>query len=80
MIKIHNKKKCTVMASLKVPRKTVNRWGIYSVGNIINKYNFFVKDVIEKPEISKTPSNFAVIGRYILPKKILAVLRRFFII
>ena len=29
-----------------------------------------IKDVIEKPSISKAPSNKAVIGRYILPKKI----------
>ena len=30
MILIHNKKKCSVMASMKVNKKTVNRWGIYS--------------------------------------------------
>ena len=30
MILMHNKKKCSVMASMKVKRKTVNRWGIYS--------------------------------------------------
>ena len=29
MISIHKKKKCSVMASMKVQRKTVNRWGIY---------------------------------------------------
>ena len=29
-----------------------------------------IKDVIEKPSTSKAPSNKAVIGRYILPKKI----------
>ena len=43
MILIHNKKKCSVMASMKVNKKTVNR---------------------------SAPSNNAVIGRYILPKKI----------
>ena len=30
MISIHNKKKCSVMASMKVNKKTVNRWGIFS--------------------------------------------------
>ncbi len=30
MISLHNKKKCSIMASMLVNRKTVNRWGIYS--------------------------------------------------
>ena len=36
----------------------------------INKNNFFIKDVVEKPEIKYAPSNSAVIGRYILSKDI----------
>ena len=70
MILMHNKKKCSVMASMKVKRKTVNRWGIYSKKNNINKNNFYINDVVEKPDIKSAPSNNAVIGRYILPKKI----------
>ena len=70
MIIIHNKKKCSVMASMKVNKKTVNRWGIYSKKSDINKNNFYIKDVVEKPSINLAPSNNAVIGRYILPKKI----------
>ena len=30
MISIHNKLKCSVMASMKVKKKNVMRWGIYS--------------------------------------------------
>ena len=37
MISIHKKKKCSVMASMKVHRKTVNRWGIYMKKNNIDK-------------------------------------------
>ena len=75
MISIHNKKKCSIMASMKVKRKTVNRWGIYSKKKKINQNNFYIKDVIEKPDIKSAPSNNAVIGRYILPKKIFAKLK-----
>ena len=75
MIAIHNKKKCSIMASMNVKRKTVNRWGIYSIKSKINKDNFYIKDVVEKPEIRFAPSNNAVIGRYILPKKIFNKLR-----
>ncbi len=70
MISIYNKNKCSVMASMKVKRNTVNRWGIYSKQSKINSDNFYIKDVIEKPDIKSAPSNNAVIGRYILPKKI----------
>ena len=48
MITIHKKFKCSVMASMKVKKNNVNRWGIYSVNKKINKQNFLIKDVIEK--------------------------------
>ena len=70
MISIHNKYKSSVMASLNVKRNTVSRWGIYKLGKKINKKNYLINDVIEKPSINKAPSNKAVIGRYILPKNI----------
>ena len=75
MILVHNKKKCSVMASMKVNKKTVNRWGIYSKKKNINKNNFYINDVVEKPDIKSAPSNNAVIGRYILPKKIFKKLK-----
>ena len=70
MISIHNKKNCSVMASMRVNKSTVNRWGIYSKKKNINKNNFYISDVIEKPDIKSAPSSNAVIGRYILTKKI----------
>ena len=75
MISLHKKKNCSIMASMSVNKKTVNRWGIYSKKSKINKNNFYIKDVIEKPNIKSAPSNNAVIGRYILPKKIFLKLK-----
>ena len=75
MISISMKNKCSVMASMKVKKNNVSRWGIYSVSRRLNKDNFFIKDVIEKPTIKKAPSTNAVIGRYILPKKIFSKLK-----
>jgi len=75
MISIFKKNKCSVMASMKVNKKTVNRWGIYSKKKKLDNNNFLIKDVIEKPEIKNSPSNNAVIGRYILPKKIFEKLK-----
>tara|TARA_B100000886_G_scaffold323424_1_gene267216 strand:- start:171 stop:986 length:816 start_codon:yes stop_codon:yes gene_type:complete len=76
MINIHNQFKSSVMASMNVNKKTVSRWGIYKLKKKINKNNFFIDRVVEKPSIKNAPSNKAVIGRYILPKKIFSKLKK----
>ena len=75
MIKIFKRNKCSVMACMKVNKNTVDRWGIFSIRSKISKNNFYIKDVIEKPHIQSASSNRAVIGRYILPKKIFSKLK-----
>jgi len=70
MIAVHKKFNTSVMASMKVSKNEVSRWGIYNVEKKINDKNFIIKSVIEKPSIKKAPSSKAVIGRYILPKTI----------
>jgi UTP--glucose-1-phosphate uridylyltransferase len=70
MIAIHKKFNSSVMASMKVNKKNVSRWGIYDVKEKINNKNFIIKGVVEKPDIKLAPSTNAVIGRYILPKTI----------
>ena len=74
MIQVHKRYKSSVMASMNVNKKTVSRWGIYELSRKIDKKNFLIKGVVEKPLISNAPSNKAVIGRYILPKKIFSKL------
>ena len=75
LIKLHKKYKSSIIASKKVDKKNVTRWGIFDIKKI-NKRDFNIKDVVEKPSIKLAPSNFAVIGRYILPKKIFKVLKK----
>ena len=76
MISIHSKHNCSVMASIKVKKNNVSRWGIYSVREKLSKNNFIINDVVEKPSINKAPSTNAVIGRYILPKEIFKKLEK----
>jgi UTP--glucose-1-phosphate uridylyltransferase len=70
MIAVHKKFNASVMASMKVAKNEVSRWGIYNIKEKINNKNFIIKSVVEKPSIKEAPSNNAVIGRYILPKSI----------
>ena len=68
MIKVHQKYKASVMASMKVKNNNVSRWGIYKINKKLNKRNFIIEGVVEKPSEKQAPSNNAVIGRYILPR------------
>ena len=76
MIRISKKLNCSVMASLKVQKNNVSRWGIYSIKKKINSENFIINDFIEKPKVKNAPSNNAIIGRYILPKQIFPILQK----
>ena len=74
MIALHKKTKGSVISTKKVDKKNVSRWGILGFKNK-TKNSFVINSVIEKPKLSEAPSNYAIIGRYILPKKILSVLK-----
>jgi len=74
MIKLHTKYKSSVIASKKVKKKDVSRWGIFDLQKL-NKSNFLIKGVVEKPSVKKATSNYAIIGRYILPKEIFKILQ-----
>ncbi|MDC3020616.1 sugar phosphate nucleotidyltransferase [Candidatus Pelagibacter sp.] len=76
MIRLHKKHKASVMASMPVKKNNVNRWGIYSVASKIDRSNFVISDVIEKPTVKEAPSKNAVIGRYILSRDIFKILKK----
>tara|TARA_Y100000590_G_scaffold23303_1_gene26737 strand:- start:2013 stop:2831 length:819 start_codon:yes stop_codon:yes gene_type:complete len=75
MIALHKKYKASIIASKRVKKNNVSRWGILKVKKINNR-DFIINDVIEKPTVKKAPSRHAVIGRYILPKKIFKILEK----
>tara|TARA_B100000902_G_C27285795_1_gene904352 strand:+ start:125 stop:760 length:636 start_codon:yes stop_codon:yes gene_type:complete len=76
MIRSHKIYKASIMASMSVNKKTVSRWGIFKLDKKLNKTDYLINGVVEKPSIKKAPSNKAVIGRYILPKTIFSKLSK----
>ena len=75
MILLHKKTKGSVIATKAIDKKTSSRWGILSLTN--KKKNYFqIYDVVEKPNTKQAPSNYAIIGRYILPKIIIKKLKQ----
>ena len=64
---VFNKYHKMVLGVQEVPDKEVDKYGIITpVKNQSNSLDMQVSGIIEKPELKDAPSNFAVIGRYIL--------------
>lgn len=74
MIGIFIRHKRPVVALEEVPRSEVHRYGVVKgrrTGNLVH-----VTDLVEKPKPDEAPSNFAVLGRYILIPDIYDALER----
>ena len=69
----HYPDKC-IIAIEEVPKEETNKYGIID-GKEIEKGLIEVTDMIEKPDPKDTPSNCAIIGRYILIHEIFDILR-----
>jgi len=61
-----------VIALMEVPASETSRYGIVA-GELRGSRRFLITDMVEKPK-HKPPSHYAIIGRYILPPEIFAVL------
>lgn len=76
-IDVYEKHHKMVLGVQKVSNDEVSKYGIVSLKNKsdINKSSFEVNTIIEKPKLNDAPSNFAVIGRYILTPEIFDILK-----
>lgn len=58
-----------------VPNHLVDQYGIVDVANSPNEgESIAMQGIVEKPSIGTAPSNLSVVGRYILPAQIMALL------
>ncbi|MCG1010974.1 UTP--glucose-1-phosphate uridylyltransferase GalU [Salinicoccus sp. ID82-1] len=66
---------CSIVGVQQVNKEETNRYGI--VDPIDNEGRLYqVRDLVEKPEIEKAPSNLAIMGRYVLTPKIFEYLEK----
>ena len=68
LIECYKSVDCSVIGVEEVPLEMVSKYGIVEVeqqGDL-----FLVKNLVEKPEKEKAPSNLAVLGRYVLTPEI----------
>ncbi|BDU11280.1 UTP--glucose-1-phosphate uridylyltransferase [Aurantimicrobium sp. INA4] len=74
MIEIANNQQANVVALMEVPESDVHKYGIVRTGNRHDNV-VEVSELVEKPSTEAAPSNFAVIGRYVLQPGVFEVLR-----
>jgi UTP--glucose-1-phosphate uridylyltransferase len=65
LIKVFEKYRDCTLALCEIPRKFLKHYGVVKAVKI-DKNIYEIKDIIEKPEPSKAPSNLAIIGKYVL--------------
>ncbi|MDU5262699.1 MAG: sugar phosphate nucleotidyltransferase, partial [Clostridium celatum] len=73
LIDCYGEYKTSVLGVQTVAPQDVNKYGI--VGGLhIEDRVYKVKDLVEKPSVEESPSNVAILGRYIITPKIFEIL------
>ena len=74
MLKLHEETGDNVVALMEVPKEQIHQYGVASIGrqdgDVVE-----VTDLVEKPEADQSPSNLAVIGRYVLRPEMFDILK-----
>lgn len=73
MIDLHQQTGKSVVGLQKVPKSQVSAYGIATVENSRHGVHTII-DLVEKPSTHEAPSDLAVVGRYLLTRKIIKIL------
>jgi len=74
MLKAYEKHEGVIISGVRVDKKQIPRYGIADIEKVDNNL-FRIKKIVEKPEADKAPSNLATHGAYILPPKIIDIIK-----
>lgn len=73
LINAYDEYKTSILGVQEVAMEDTNKYGILDVKHIEDRV-YKVKDMIEKPDVDKAPSNVAILGRYIITPTIFSIL------
>mgnify|MGYP000931448416 FL=1 len=73
MIEVYDEYKTTILGVQEVDSNDVDKYGIVD-GKPIENRIYKIKDLVEKPAVADSPSNIAILGRYILNPDIFEIL------
>jgi len=75
MLEIHEQTGDNVIALMEVPAEQISLYGCASV-TVTDSDSVIVTDLVEKPAPGTAPSNYAVIGRYVLRQEMFQILEQ----
>ena len=74
MIEVRERFGGSVICLMRVPREEISLYGCVAVQSTDDDDVFDVTDLVEKPPVDEAPSDYAIIGRYVLDPAVFAVL------
>ncbi len=75
LMDVYNEYRTTILGVQKVPLPDVSKYGIVAC-NQIDERVYKVKGLVEKPDVDQSPSNIAILGRYIISPRIFEFLEK----
>lgn len=76
VIDVYTRHERSVIGVLQVPRDAVSRYGIIDPETELEPGAYAIKDIVEKPNADEAPSQFAVVGRWLLTPAIYTHLKQ----
>jgi UTP--glucose-1-phosphate uridylyltransferase len=75
LVDVYERYNSSVIGVQQVPEQDVSKYGVISINqNGIEEDVYHIHDLVEKPKTEEAPSNYAIMGRYILRPEIFSIL------
>jgi len=74
IMRVAQQERASVVAVQEIPRELASQYGIVTIKKQITSSLFQLSQIIEKPSPKETPSDLAVVGRYVLSSKVFEAL------
>jgi UTP--glucose-1-phosphate uridylyltransferase len=75
LIDVYERYNSSVIGVQEVPKQDVSKYGVISINNHeMDNGVFHINDLVEKPKLEDAPSNYAIMGRYVLRPEIFEIL------
>jgi UTP--glucose-1-phosphate uridylyltransferase len=75
LVDVYERYNSSVIGVQQVPDEDVSKYGVISISNgKIDQGVFHIDNLVEKPKLEEAPSNYAIMGRYILRPEIFDIL------
>jgi UTP--glucose-1-phosphate uridylyltransferase len=77
LVDVYERYNSSVIGVQQVPQEDVSKYGVISINqNGIEDGVYHINDLVEKPKREEAPSNYAIMGRYVLRPEIFEILEK----